>query len=217
MIKPFHLPEFRDNRGRLAFVEEVTHLPFEIRCVYLLTGKDIPHTVSLTAPAFVMAPKGDVVINGILTGGIGYGIEISATETLHIDSIGKTYLLILSSETITDLSPLKLPFRPRRLYLMEKIPQGRSRGNHAHFTTSQMIYALQGSFDVELDNGTFRETVSIIPDKQPVEVQLGVWHTLHTFSEDAICMVLASELFNPEDYISEYPEFSELRKTILND
>lgn len=80
-----------------------------------------------------------------------------------------------------------------------------------------MIYALQGSFDVELDNGTFRETVSIIPDKQPVEVQLGVWHTLHTFSEDAICMVLASELFNPEDYISEYPEFSELRKTILND
>nr|MDE6049662.1 FdtA/QdtA family cupin domain-containing protein [Paramuribaculum sp.] len=217
MFELFHLPEFRDSRGSLTFVEEVTHLPFEIKAVYLLAGNDIPDSISLTAQAFIMAPKGGIMIAGETIAGIDTGLLVSSQVSLPLSVIAETVLIILSAGPISGLTPLSLPFKPRRAYFMAEIPTGKSRGNHAHFATSQMIYALQGKFDIDLDNGTTQTTATIIEGGKPVEVQLGVWRTLYRFSSDALCMVLASELFNPDDYISEYPEFLERRKSLSSD
>ncbi|MDE5744733.1 MAG: FdtA/QdtA family cupin domain-containing protein [Paramuribaculum sp.] len=214
MFKLFHLPEFRDSRGNLTFVEEVTHLPFEIRDVYLLSGGDIPDSISLDASALIMAPKGETIIAGKKLTGIDTALLVSSQVSLPLTVTAETVLIILSAGPINGLTSLSLPFKPRRAYFMAEIPTGKSRGNHAHFATSQMIYALQGKFDIDLDNGTTQTTATIIEGGKPVEVQLGVWRTLHRFSPDALCMVLASELFNPDDYISEYPEFLERRKSL---
>lgn len=211
MSAKYKLPEFVDSRGRLTFVEEVTHLPFEIAEIYLLAGDAIPQNLSLAAQAFLMAPVGCVSVESDhLSNGITGGLLTDSHAELSLSATPESKLLILSAKPIPTLLPLKLPFRARRAYFMTDIPAGKIRGNHAHLTTSQLIFSLNGTFDVVLDNGTTGKSVTVTSDCLPVEAQLGVWHTLENFSADALCMVLASELFNPDDYISDYPEFLEI-------
>ena len=150
----FQLPEFIDSRGKLTFVEEVTHLPFQIRAVYLLAKEDIPDKISLPSHAFLMAPVGNITVNSdTILHGINNGILTKPAEDIYLDKSSDSLLLILSEKAISHLTPLQIPFRARRAYFMTDIHKGKSRGNHAHLTTSQLIYSLQGAFEVELDNG----------------------------------------------------------------
>lgn len=210
----FQLPEFIDSRGKLTFVEEVTHLPFQIRAVYLLAKEDIPDKILLPSHAFLMAPVGNIMVNSdTILHGINNGILTKPAEDIYLDKSSDSFLLILSEKTISHLTPLQIPFRARRAYFMTDIHKGKSRGNHAHLTTSQLIYSLQGAFEVELDNGTAKKSVRLTSPDFPVEAPIGVWHTLQKFTSDAVCMVFASELFNPDDYISEYSEFLDIIKS----
>ena len=70
-----------------------------------------------------------------------------------------------------------VPFEVKRAYWVYDVPGGESRGGHAHKQLYQLIVALSGSF------------------------------TLDDFSTGAVCLCLASELYEPEDYIYDYEEF----------
>lgn len=66
---------------------------------------------------------------------------------------------------------------------------------------------MSGSFHVTLDNGNERQTFLLNHPYQGLLVETGVWRTLDDFSSGAVCMVLASELYEEEDYIREYDCF----------
>ncbi len=102
---------------------------------------------------------------------------------------------------------LTVPFDVRRVYYLYDVPGGESRGGHAHRALKQLIVAAGGSFSVTLDDGNVKRTVMLNRPYQGLLVVPGIWRTLQDFSSGAVCMVLASELYDPEDYIEEYADF----------
>lgn len=102
---------------------------------------------------------------------------------------------------------IELPFDLKRAYWIYDVPQGGNRGGHAHKKLQQVIIAVHGSFTVSLDNG--KETKKYQLSNPGMGLYLGteIWRTLDDFSEGAVCLVLASELYEPEDYLYEYDEF----------
>jgi len=107
---------------------------------------------------------------------------------------------------------LTVPFDVKRLYYLYDIPGGVSRGGHAHRKLEQLIVAVSGSFTVTLDDGIVKRTFTLNRPYQGLHIVPGIWRELSDFSSGSVCMVLASEVYDKEDYIMEYEEFVEYRK-----
>jgi len=104
-----------------------------------------------------------------------------------------------------------LPFDIKRVYYLYDIPGGEARGGHAHRNLNQLIVAASGSFDVLLDDGKNKKVVTLNRPDFGLMVIPGIWRELMEFSSGAICLVLASEKYDEEDYIREYSEFKTLK------
>lgn len=100
-----------------------------------------------------------------------------------------------------------VPFDIKRVYWTYDVPGGESRGGHAHKHCKEFIIAVSGSFTVTLDNGERQEDFHLNHPWQGLLVETGVWRTLEDFSSGAVCLVLASELFDEEDYLRNYEDF----------
>lgn len=100
-----------------------------------------------------------------------------------------------------------VPFDIKRVYWTYDVPGGESRGGHAHKALYQLVVAMSGSFTVTLDNGEERKTILLNHPWQGLLIKPNTWRTLDDFSSGAVCMVLASELFDKEDYIYDYDDF----------
>lgn len=103
----------------------------------------------------------------------------------------------------------QVPFDIKRVYWVYDVPGGEHRGGHAHKRCREFIIALSGSFMVTLDNGNERSSVLLNHPYQGLLVETGVWRTLNDFSSGAVCMVLASEPFDENDYIRRYDDYLE--------
>jgi len=106
---------------------------------------------------------------------------------------------------------INLPFEIKRVYYLYDIPGGEDRGGHAHKELRQLIVAASGSFDVLLDDGINKKVVSLNRPDYGLLVVPGIWRELMEFSSGAICLVLASEIFDNEDYIRDYNHFVNLK------
>jgi hypothetical protein len=104
----------------------------------------------------------------------------------------------------------EVPFDIKRVYWTYDVPGGESRGGHAHKRLYQLLVAMSGSFNVTLDNGQATKTYLLNHPWQGLLIGPGVWRTLEDFSSGAVCMVLASELFDLDDYIYDYDQFKEI-------
>lgn len=106
---------------------------------------------------------------------------------------------------------LTVPFDVKRVYYLYDIPGGGSRGAHAHKELSQLIVAASGSFNVTLDDGNVKRTFTLNRPYQGLYIVPGIWRDLSEFSSGSVCMVLASEKYDEEDYIRDYKEFLEYK------
>lgn len=100
-----------------------------------------------------------------------------------------------------------IPFQVSRVYYLYDIPGGADRGSHAHKNLQQLIIAVTGSFDVHLDDGRHKKVINLNRSHMGLYMGPMIWRYLDNFSSGAVCMVLASERFDEDDYIREYPEF----------
>lgn len=100
-----------------------------------------------------------------------------------------------------------VPFDIKRAYWVYDVPGGMGRGGHAHKRLRQVLIAVSGSFHVTLDNGRERETILLNHPWQGLVIETNTWRTLDDFSSGAVCLVLASEHYEEEDYIYDYDEF----------
>lgn len=101
----------------------------------------------------------------------------------------------------------QVPFAMQRVYYLYDVPSGESRGGHAHRALHQMLVALSGSLDIELDDGLLRRRFTLDSPDQGLLVVPMIWRELSDFSPGAVCMVLASEPYDPEDYIHDHTSF----------
>ena len=107
-----------------------------------------------------------------------------------------------------------IPFDVKRTYYLYDVPGGESRGGHAHKELSQLIIAASGSFTVTLDDGRVKRTFTLNRPYQGLYVVPGIWRTLDDFSSGAVCLVLASERYDEQDYIRDYQEFLKYKNGI---
>ena len=109
---------------------------------------------------------------------------------------------------LTVVEQLKeVPFDIKRVYWTYDVPGGESRGVHENKKCQSFIIAVSGSFTVRLDDGHKHETYHLNHPYQGLLINTGVWRTLEDFSSGAVCLALASELFDENDYIREYDDF----------
>ena len=100
-----------------------------------------------------------------------------------------------------------LPFDIKRVYWVYDVPSGECRGGHAHKRCKELIIAVSGSFTVTLDDGKSKKTFVLNHPYEGLLVETDIWRTLDDFSSGAVCLVLASEPFEEEDYIRHYDDF----------
>ncbi|MBQ2179672.1 MAG: WxcM-like domain-containing protein [Prevotella sp.] len=109
----------------------------------------------------------------------------------------------------------QIPFDIARVYWTYDIPGGGRRGGHAHRTCQEVVVAVSGSFDVQLYNGREWETYHLNHPYQGLYIGTSIWRTLEDFSSGAVCLVLASELFDEDEYIYDMDEFEKLYASCL--
>lgn len=105
-----------------------------------------------------------------------------------------------------------IPFKIERTYWIYDVPGGEDRGAHAHRDLEQLIIAASGSFTVTLDDGKSKRSFFLNRPYLGLYVKPGLWRDLEDFSSGAVCMVLASEVYQKADYIRNYDEFLVFRK-----
>lgn len=133
--------------------------------------------------------------------------EIQNCNVLELTKIHNTAgnITIIQNDDI-------LLFDVRRVYYLYDIPGGSERGGHAHKALYQLIVAASGSFDIIIDDGRNKNTIQLNRPYFGLLIVPGIWREIVNFSSGAICLVLASEKYQPEDYIRDYSEFIKMKK-----
>ncbi len=108
-----------------------------------------------------------------------------------------------------------IPYDIKRVYYLYDVPSGAERGGHAHKKLQQFLVALSGSFDVILHDGQEQKVVTLNKPNFGLLIVNGIWRELQNFSSGSVCLVLASEVFDEEDYIRDFKDF-ELSKNGLS-
>ena len=104
-----------------------------------------------------------------------------------------------------------VPFEIKRVYYLYDIPGGEGRGGHAHKELHQVVVAASGAFDVLLDDGLNKKVVTLNRPDYGLLIVPGIWRELLEFSSGAICLVLASQIYDEADYIRDYIKFKEFK------
>lgn len=104
-------------------------------------------------------------------------------------------------------SGINLPFEIARIFYLYDIPGGEARGAHAHRECHQFLVAASGSFEVVLDDGYNKRTVTLNRPYFGLHIPPGIWAAEQGFSSGSICLVLTSHIYDEADYIRDYASF----------
>lgn len=100
-----------------------------------------------------------------------------------------------------------VPFTPLRYFIVFDVPSREIRGEHAHRSCHQFLVCARGSVSVVVDDGAQREEFLLDSPSVGLLVPAMVWASQYRYSEDAVMLVLASEHYDPDDYIRDYDRF----------
>ena len=137
--------------------------------------------------------------------------DCTVIELKHIETPGSNKLI--GGGYITPVTGIKnIPFEIKRVFYLYDIPGGEARGAHSHKQCHQFLIAASGSFEVVLDDGVNKRTVRLDRPYYGLHIPPGIWAAEQGFSSGSICLVLASHIFDEEDYIREYLQFLDNRE-----
>lgn len=100
-----------------------------------------------------------------------------------------------------------LPFIPRRYFLVFDVPSKDVRGEHAHRECHQFLVCVKGSCSVVVDDGRNRAEVVLNRPNLGIHIPPMIWATEYKYTQDAVLMVLTSDVYKAEDYIRDYDLF----------
>jgi acetyltransferase-like isoleucine patch superfamily enzyme/dTDP-4-dehydrorhamnose 3,5-epimerase-like enzyme len=172
--------------------------------------KDVPpFAIVVGNPAriigYVQTGKNNVVVNSAL----------SKPANQSMERLGVKGVSVHELPVVSDLRGTlsfaeydkSLPFIPKRYFLVFDVPSRDVRGEHAHRKCHQFLVCVKGSCSVVVDDGQNRAEVLLNRPNLGIYISPLVWATEYKYSEDAVLMVLASDVYEAEDYIRDYDMF----------
>ncbi|WP_291102677.1 sugar 3,4-ketoisomerase [Dysgonomonas sp. UBA7630] len=231
------LPIITDHRGKLTFAEIGQHIPFDISCVSLITQKqdlekneqilialqgvveisvnDRRYTLDEPHQALYIQDKSE--IKNISDNAVGLIISSKKNTKASAKKASSS-----NRYTVSDcaLIPLEeniniandIPFSVKRVFYIYDIPEGERRGMHAHKLCHEILIAINGSFVVELNDGINKKTVTLDSCSYGLHIPPGIWALETEYSTNARCMALASDEYDPMNYIHSYSDFIKYRQ-----
>lgn len=100
-----------------------------------------------------------------------------------------------------------IPFDVKRVFYIYDIPGGEDRGAHAHKECHQFLIAASGSFEIEMNDGINKRTVTLNRPYYGLHVPPGIWAAEKGFSSGAVCLVLTSHKYDEKDYLRKYEDY----------
>jgi UDP-2-acetamido-3-amino-2,3-dideoxy-glucuronate N-acetyltransferase len=142
----------------------------------------------------------------------------SAPNPEEVGSLTVEHARIIKLPLVTDLRgdltfgeyDKHLPFQPKRFFVISKVPTLEVRGEHAHREQHQILVCLNGSCSVVLDDGKNRNEIILNRPDIGLYIPPMVRALQYKYTEDAILLVLASDVYNAADYIRDYDEYAKL-------
>ena len=101
-----------------------------------------------------------------------------------------------------------IPFDIKRVYYIFDTKNDVVRGKHAHKNLQQILIAVSGSCKVLVDNKKEKQIFDLDNPAKGLYIENNVWREMFEFSKDCVLLVLASEIYNKEDYIFNYENIS---------
>lgn len=101
-----------------------------------------------------------------------------------------------------------IPFEIKRVYYLFDVPSSAKRGGHSHINQLELLLPLSGSFDVVLNDGNETQTITLNKPDKGLLIKSNIWRELENFSSGAVCLVIASGVFDEEDYIRDFEKFN---------
>ena len=126
-------------------------------------------------------------------------IKLGWTAT-DVEPTGRGKLMFLEFES--------LPFVPKRMFIVDEVPEGTRRGNHAHYECQQILVCMKGRLEIQLDNGKEKATAILYSGDALFHDKLE-WATLAYF-DNAKLLSVCSSGYDPNDYITDYQKFMEI-------
>ena len=145
---------------------------------------------------------------------------------LSIDLVDFNYRVI-DIKTVTNEDPKygslsflegkrDLPFPIRRVYWITETEAELHRGFHAHKLNCQLLYCPYGKIDIIMDDGEQRTTVTLDEPGKGLILMPGLWREMVWQKSRSVLCVLASEYYDPQEYIRDYDEFLAYSKQYRN-
>lgn len=106
----------------------------------------------------------------------------------------------------------ELPFEVKRIFWLYHISEGAERGAHALLEGMEILVAVHGSFEVDLDDGINVCTVLLDNPSKGVIIKPGIWFKTRSYKGEGVSLILADEVYNRDRYIYDYDEYKRLKK-----
>jgi dTDP-4-dehydrorhamnose 3,5-epimerase-like enzyme len=116
----------------------------------------------------------------------------------------------ITDGTLVQLQSPEIPFDIKRVYYIYGVSVGAVRGAHTHKKNIQVLFCIQGSIVMALDDGERKEKILLNKPNVGILLEPGIWHEMQNFKKDTILLVLASEKHEAVDYVRNYEDFLNL-------
>lgn len=126
---------------------------------------------------------------------------------LKISKLITTPVVTTNGQLCYMQNPDQIPFDVKRIYYIYGVSEGSIRGGHTHKTTRQILFCINSSIKVVVDDGKNKEEISLDKPNEGILLEPGIWHEMREFKKDTILLVLASQVTDPNDYIRNYEDF----------
>lgn len=104
-----------------------------------------------------------------------------------------------------------IPFEIKRTYWIYDVPGGEARGGHAFRQNQELVIALSGAFDVIVDDGKQKKTITLNRSYYGLYIPAGLWREMTSFSTNSLALEFGSIHYNRNDYVENYDEFIKMK------
>lgn len=203
---PAHYPETVVEDGA-SIGANATILPGVRIGIGAMIGAGAVVTQDVPARATVVGNPGKVI-------GYAGAVEVDAFSGCLPDDYGAALVRLAAHEEVRGRLFVAdegiVPFVPKRFFLVDKVPVGEARGNHAHHSSYQFFVVVSGQIFIAVDDGKRAFAIRLSRPNLGVYVPPRIWSMQFGHSADAVLFVLASDAYNRSGYISDYSEFCAL-------